>query len=125
MAIKHHKFFRLDVRPSGLDRIVRKPTWSKPATVFTEGGGDQCLQHLQKACWISRLTTFGTPSKRLGNGLMHVDLLILDVLGYLPFTQSGGALFFYQLFKLYERTSLVNATNMNLPEWAKVAQSST
>ena len=29
---------------------------------------------------------------RLANRLVHVDLLILDELGYLPFSQVGGAL---------------------------------
>jgi len=38
--------------------------------------------------------------------LMHVDLVILDELGYLPFSQSGGALLFHLISKLYERTSL-------------------
>jgi DNA replication protein DnaC len=29
---------------------------------------------------------------RLAHQLMHLDLVILDELGYLPFSQSGGAL---------------------------------
>jgi DNA replication protein DnaC len=29
---------------------------------------------------------------RLANRLMHTDLVILDELGYLPFSQAGGAL---------------------------------
>ena len=29
---------------------------------------------------------------QLTNRLMYVDLVILDEMGYLPFTQSGGAL---------------------------------
>ena len=31
--------------------------------------------------------------------------MVLDELGYLPFSQSGGALLFHLLSKLYERTS--------------------
>ena len=39
---------------------------------------------------------------QLAERLLRLDLIILDELGYLPFSPSGGALLFHLLSKLYE-----------------------
>jgi DNA replication protein DnaC len=49
---------------------------------------------------------------KLAYRLMQVDLVILDELGYLPFSKDGGALLFHLLLKLYERTSVIITTNL-------------
>ena len=48
---------------------------------------------------------------QLAERLVKLDLIILDELGYLPFSTSGGALLFHLLSKLYERTGVVIRTN--------------
>jgi len=39
--------------------------------------------------------------------LTRHDLVVLDELGYLPFSKPGGQLLFHLISKLYERTSML------------------
>ncbi len=57
---------------------------------------------------------------RLADAMRRRDFVILDELGYLPFSRNGGHLLFHFISCLYEHTALVITTNLPFKEWADV-----
>ena len=130
-------------------RVDRRQITSFATTTFTEqaenivliGGTGTGKTHLATALGVEAVTNHGKRIRfystvelvnmleqekaagkagRLAHQLMHLDLVILDELGYLLFSQAGGALLFHLLSKLYEHTSVIITTNLMFAEWARV-----
>ena len=60
---------------------------------------------------------------RLQSKLARVSLLVIDELGYLPFSKTGAELLFEIFSQRYERGSILVTTNLPFEEWTGMFQS--
>ena len=57
---------------------------------------------------------------KLAKQMEKIDILVLDELGYLPFSKNGSQLLFHLLSKIHQTTSLIITSNLVFSEWSNV-----
>jgi DNA replication protein DnaC len=57
---------------------------------------------------------------RLAKQMEKIDILVLDELGYLPFSNNGSQLLFHLISKIHQHTSLIITSNLAFGEWSNV-----
>jgi DNA replication protein DnaC len=62
----------------------------------------------------------GLRLSHLERNLAQMDLLIIDEIGYVPFSEKGAQLFFQVAAQSYERQSLIMTTNLDFSQWPQV-----
>jgi DNA replication protein DnaC len=58
--------------------------------------------------------------ERFQKQLERLELIVLDELGYVPFSKSGAELLFDVVGRAYERTSIMLTTNLPFEEWTEI-----
>ena len=58
--------------------------------------------------------------EKMQRQLERMDLIVLDELGYVPFSRSGGEVLFDVVSRAYERTGLIVTTHLPFESWPEV-----
>jgi len=58
--------------------------------------------------------------ERFNRQLERLELVVLDELGYIPFSKAGAELLFEVISRAYERTSLIMTTNLPFESWTEI-----
>ncbi|HLR71683.1 MAG TPA: IS21-like element helper ATPase IstB [Pseudogracilibacillus sp.] len=71
------------------------------------------IEILEKSWTEGRFQTFR-------NRFQKVDMIILDEMGYVPFSKDGAELLFQLISDWYERKSLIITSNLEFSQWNKI-----
>lgn len=132
-------FSQTDIHKPAIDLFMDNDFISKKRNIIFVGGPGTGKTHLATAIGINAATNsfkvrfwnvLDLVNKleadkeqklfKIPQQMEKLDLVILDELGYLPFSQKGGALLFHLISKLHEKVSIIITTNLIFSEWGKL-----
>lgn len=90
-------------------------------------GKDLCRKGMDVRCYtacslVSLLEEAKVENRlsKLMTSLMKPSLLIIDELGFVPFSENGARLLFDVFSKRYENGSIAVTTNLSFPKWGQI-----
>jgi DNA replication protein DnaC len=88
---------------------------------------EACRQHYRvrfynTAALVNELITAQQQQRlaKVFEATLHYQLIVLDELGFIPFTSTGAQLIFQFCSALYERVALIITTNLKFADWTQI-----
>lgn len=133
-------FSASQVKEETIRTIIEGEFWETASNIIFVGGSGTGKTHLATAIGLQlvrqgkQIRFFNTVDlvnsletakqqnriETVERSYMGIDCLILDELGYLPFSRNGSHLLFHLLSKMYETVSVIVTTNLSFTEWPQV-----
>ena len=88
--------------------ILKSSSWEIDTEIYLIEGYDK---------WLS---LYPQNLARSLKGLSKFQLLIVDEIGYLPFTADGAHAFFQLISRFYETRSIIFTSNKSYGEWGEI-----
>ncbi len=98
-------------------RSLREVCRSSPKILGTWRISSSCVSGRSRRIWLSTAQRQGRYKTTLQRGVMAPRLLIIDEIGYLPFSQEEAKLFFQVIAKRYEKSAMILTSNLPFGQW--------
>jgi DNA replication protein DnaC len=123
-VIKTIDTYQFSAQPSINEALVRQLLTGEyldhRENVLLIGNPGTGKTHLACALAFSACAQGKKRLQRLHKQLQRLDMLLIDELGYVPFSKAGAELLFEVISRAYEHHSLMVTTNLAFEEWTEI-----